>query len=303
MGPLTFPPHLLEGDTVAILSPASKIDHSLLKGATNRLESWGLKVKLGKYAKGASGQYAGTQKHRLADLQEAMNDPKVKAILCSRGGYGIIHLIDQLDFTAFRESPKWIMGFSDVTALHNTIQHHGFVSLHCPMARHLAVESEDDPCSLYLKQIILGTVPEYHVKSHKLNRKGTVEGILRGGNLAVMYGLRGTKYDIPAPGTILFIEDVNERPHAVERMLYNLKIGGVLEQLAGVIIGQFTEYEEDKSLGKILYNAIADILDDYDYPVVYDFPVGHVTNNLPLICGSKVLLDVEAKETKLKFLC
>ena len=262
-----------------------------------------VKVQVGRHAKSSSGHYSGSIKHRLADLQDAMDNPKIKAILCSRGGYGTVHLINQLDFTGFTESPKWVIGFSDITALHNTIQYHGFASLHAPMARHLTVEADDDPCTLYMKQVLFGDIPEYKCKCHKLNRKGDAMGILRGGNLAVLYGLRATRYDFPAPGTILFIEDVGERPHAVERMLYNLKIGGVFDQLAGVIIGQFTDYEEDKSLGKVLYAAIADVLSDYDFPVCFDFPVGHVTNNLPLISGAQISLEVGAKETKIRFLC
>lgn len=129
------------------------------------------------------------------------------------------------------------------------------------------------------------------------------EGILRGGNMAVAYGLRGTPYDIPAEGTILFLEDVSERPHAIERMMYNLKLGGVLEKLSGLIIGQFTEYEEDCSLGKELYPALADLVKEYDYPVCFNFPVGHVTHNLPLINGAKVELTVGKKNVELKFIC
>ncbi len=297
----TLPQFLKEGDLVVILSPASKIDKNLIAGAAQRLESWGLKVKVAPHAKGSSGHYAGSIKNRLADLQSAMDNPKVSAILCSRGGYGMVHLIDQLDFTEFFQYPKWVIGFSDITALHNTIQYHGFASLHAPMARHLAVEAEDDPCTLYLKQTLLGELPSYSCPTHKLSRKGTAEGVLRGGNLAVMYGLRGTKYDIPPAGSILFIEDIGERPHAVERMLYNLKLGGVFEQVSGVIIGQFTDFEEDKSLGKVLYGAIADLLKEYDFPVAFNFPVGHVTNNLPLINGAKVTLEVDSKEIKLSF--
>ena len=231
------------------------------------------------------------------------SDPKVKAILCSRGGYGAVHLIDKLDFTAFREHPKWLLGFSDITALHNLFQKNGYASLHSLMARHLTVEPEDDLCSLYLKDILSGNLPVYTCEKHKLNRKGSAEGILRGGNMAVAYGLRGTPYDIPAVGTVLFIEDVSERPHAIERMMYNLKLGGVLEKLSGLIIGQFTEYEEDRSLGKELYAALADLVKEYDYPVCFNFPVGHVTHNLPLINGARVEFTVGKKNVELKFIC
>ena len=303
MNEIILPPFLEKGDKVAIVSPSSKIDKIFLKGAKKRLESWGLKVVMGKYAGGKSGRYAGTIKQRLSDLQTAMNDEKVKAILCSRGGYGAIHLIDKIDFTLFREHPKWMIGFSDITALHNLFQKNGFASLHALMARHLTVEPEEDPCSIHLKEVLFGISPAYTCEKHKLNRQGTVQGTLRGGNMAVAYGLRGTPYDIPAEGTVLFIEDVSERPHAIERMMYNLKLGGVLEKLSGLIIGQFTEYEEDRSLGKELYAALADLVKEYEYPVCFNFPVGHVTNNLPLINGAQVEFTVGKKDVVLKFIC
>lgn len=315
MSSLIFPPYVHEGDEVIILSPSSKIDKSFLKGARKRLKSWGLEAVMGKHAGSSNGTYAGTIGQRTDDLQDALDDEKAKVILCSRGGYGAVHLIDKLDFTRFRRHPKWLLGFSDITALHNTLQKEGFTSLHAPMARHLTVEPEEDFCTLALKDILFGhfsaetaeavQVSEegfsYICPTHKLNHKGSAVGTLRGGNLSVFYGLRGTPYDIPAKGTILFIEDVGERPHAVERMMYNLKLGGVLEKLSGLIIGQFTEYEENKSLGKDLYGAIADVVEEYDYPVCFDFPVGHVSTNLPLINGAQVTLDIGRKEVKLSF--
>lgn len=305
---LIFPPYLHEGDRVIILSPSSKIDKSFLRGATKRLKSWRLEVVLAKYSGSANGTYAGSVSQRLEDLQDAMDDEKAKVIFCSRGGYGAIHLVDKLDFTKFRKHPKWLVGFSDITALHNVFQQNGFASLHAPMARHLAVEPEENYCAKLMKDILFGNISEDEnaiiytlTNPHKLNQKGTGTGILRGGNLAVLYGLRGTPYDIPAEGTILFIEDVGERPHAIERMMYNLKLGGVLEKLSGLIIGQFTEYEENKSLGKDLYGALSDLVKEYDYPVCFDFPVGHVTMNYPLINGAEVTLEVGKKETKLSF--
>lgn len=303
MNALTLPPYLCEGDKVVIVSPSGKIDQSFIIGARKRLESWGLKVALAKHAGSSSGRYAGTIKQRLADLQAAMNDKEVKAIFCSRGGYGVVHLIDKLDFTLFAQHPKWLIGFSDITALHNLFQKRGFASLHAPMGRHLTVEAADDPCCGYLRDILFGKLPVYSCEKHKLNHAGTARGILRGGNLAVFYGLRATPYDLPAEGTILFIEDVSERPHAIERMIYNLKLGGVLERLSGLIIGQFTEFEEDLSLGKELYPALADLLKEYDYPICFNFPVGHVTNNLPLICGAEVELTVGKKSVDLSFIC
>ena len=258
MGSLIFPPFLQEGDRAIILSPSSKIDKSFLKGACKRLKFWGLEVVFAKHAGSSNGTYAGSIRQRLEDLQEAMDDEEAKVIFCSRGGYGAVHLVGKLDFTKFRQHPKWLVGFSDITALHNLFQQNGFASLHAPMARHLTVEPENDFCTLALKDMLFGRsfggirTFSYVCPRHKLNRKGEAKGVLRGGNLSVFYGLRGTPYDIPAEGTILFIEDVGERPHAVERMMYNLKLGGVLDKLSGLIIGQFTAYREDKSLGKHL---------------------------------------------------
>ena len=247
----------------------------------------------------------GIQQVILAPFDEAMMTMPwqdfITELLVKR--HGAVHLVDKIDFTAFREHPKWLLGFSDITALHNLFQKNGYASLHSLMARHLSVEPEEDPCVAYLKDILFGNLPVYTCEKHKLNRQGTAEGILRGGNMAVAYGLRGTPYDIPAEGTILFLEDVSERPHAIERMMYNLKLGGVLEKLSGLIIGQFTEYEEDCSLGKELYPALADLVKEYDYPVCFNFPVGHVTHNLPLINGAKVELTVGKKNVELKFIC
>jgi muramoyltetrapeptide carboxypeptidase len=300
---LIIPPALQQGDRVVIVSPAGKIDHSFLIGARKRLASWGLNAKLSTYAASAHGWYSSSKRHRLADLQRAMDDEEVKAIFCSRGGYGAVQLIEGLDFTRFSEHPKWLIGFSDITALHNLFQSKGFASLHAPMARHLTVEPADDLATGYLHDILFGQeLPQYRISSNKLNRYGKAEGILRGGNLAVLYGLRGTPYDIPPDDTILFLEDTGERPHSIERMFYNLKLGGVLERLSGLIIGQFTEFEENLSLGKELYAALAELLKGYDYPVCFDFPVGHVTRNFPLINGARVSMNVVRKMSTLDFL-
>lgn len=300
---LHFPPYLKPGDKVIIVSPSGKIDKQLLAGMKKSLERWGLNPVISKHAGSSSASYAGTIKQRAGDFQVAMDNEEIKAIFCSRGGYGVVHFIDQLDFTRFAQSPKWLIGFSDISALHSLFQSKGYASLHALMARHLVVENEDDPCSLYLKEILFGELPAYRCDTHKRNKTGSVRGTLRGGNMAVLNGLRATPYDIPPEGTILFLEDVGERPHAIERMMYNLKLCGILGKISGLIIGQFTEYDtEDKSLGKDLYTAIAEIVKEYDYPVCFNFPVGHVTYNLPLICGSEVELTVGKKSVELNFI-
>ena len=201
MNSLIFPSYVQKGDRVIILSPSSKIDKSFLKGAKKRLKSWGLEVVMAKHAGSSHGTYGGSIKQRVEDLQNALDDEKAKVILCSRGGYGAVHLLGKLDFTRFREHPKWLIGFSDITALHNVLQKEGFASLHALMARHLTVESEDDFCTLALKDILFGHFnPEtaesveisengfsYICPGHKLNHKGTASGILRGGNLSLIH--------------------------------------------------------------------------------------------------------------------
>lgn len=302
MKQLIYPPFLVKGDEIIIISPSSKIEKSYLTGAEKRLSSWGLKVTIGNHAASTYASYAGTMKQRLSDLQKALDDPNIKAIFCSRGGYGAVHLVDKLNFDKFKQNPKWLIGFSDITALHNRLQAEGYASLHAPMAKHLSEENQDDIATLYLKNSLFGNLPTYRIVKNKYNRSGIAKGILRGGNLAVLYGLRATPYDIPPKGTILFIEDIGERPHAIERMLYNLKLSGFFDNISGLIIGQFTEFEDNKALGKELKGLISDVLKDYSFPVCFNFPVGHVTKNLPLINGSKVELKVSNKNVELKFI-
>lgn len=301
MDKLQLPPFLNIGDWVTIVSPSGKIDSNFIKGAKKRLESWGLKVNIAKHAGCEHGRFAGSTKQRLSDLQDALDCEKTKAILCSRGGYGAIHLIDKLNFEKFAANPKWLLGYSDITLLHALMQQKGYCSVHSLMARHLAVEDKEDVNSLHLKNILFGKIPTYHIPKHKLNRKGVCKGIIRGGNLSVLYGLRGTPYDLIAKGTILFIEDIGERPYHIDRMMNNLKLGGILENLSGLIVGQFTEYEEDCSIGKEVYDMIAEIVAPYSYPVCFDFPVGHITNNVPLICGADTELSIDNDGATLTF--
>lgn len=301
MDTFKLPPFLNNGDLVTIISPSGKIDSNFLKGAKKRLESWGLKVIIAKHAASEHGRFAGSTRQRLEDLQNALDCNKSKAILCSRGGYGAVHLIDKLNFDKFNANPKWLLGYSDITLLHALMQKNGYRSIHSLMARHLAVEDKDDVNSLHLKNILFGQIPSYYSPKHKLNIKGKNVGVLKGGNLSVLYGLRGTPYDLQPKGTILFLEDIGERPYHIDRMMNNLKLGGVLENLSGLIVGQFTEYEEDLSIGKEVYDMIAELTAPYGYPVCFNFPVGHVTNNVPLICGAEVELDVTQNGATLTF--
>lgn len=297
MNSLKFSPFLTPGDTIVIISPAGKIDVSFVKGTTDLLTQWGYKVEISRHAYAHHAGFSGTKSQRLSDLQKAFDHPTARAILCTRGGYGCIHLLEGIDMTHFVKNPKWLIGFSDVTCLHSYLQYYHFASIHGVMARHLATEGVDDSCSLYLHDILKGELPTYTIPSHQLNRIGNAAGILRGGNLALLSSLRGTLYDVIPDNSILFVEDIGEASHAIERMLYNMRIGGFFNKVKAVIIGQFTEYVERESLGRPLYKAIERLLKPYDFPVVYNFPVGHVKDNRPLINGSYVELKVNSKTT------
>ncbi len=287
---MQFPPFLKPGDQVRIISPSGKIDPALINGAVDRLHHWDFNPVCGRYAKCTHGRFAGTVDERLYDLMEALYDSSVKAIICSRGGYGAIHLLDLVDPEVIRQNPKWLIGFSDITALHALMQNTGMASIHAPMARHLA--EEDDFSAAALRNLLLGEIPHYSFESHSLNREGECSGVLRGGNLSVLLGLRGTKYDFPAENTILFIEEIGEEPYHVERMMLNLKMSGVLSKLSGLIVGQFTDFEEDPGMFRSVNEIIADTVSDYDYPVAFNFPIGHVSQNYPLICGAQALLKI-----------
>lgn len=295
-----MPPFLQPGDSVAIVSPSGNIDAKYLDGMASRLKSWGLDVLIGSFADAEYGRFAGTDDLRLYDLQAALDAPNIKAIFCSRGGYGCVHLLDRINWTHFRKSPKWLIGFSDITILHAAIQHQGFCSIHAPMARHFTEEDENDKSVCFLKDFLFGEKLNYVIPAHPLNRLGKTTKKLIGGNLSVLCGLRGTPFDLIPENAILFIEDIGEKPYQVERMLYNLKLGGIPEKLSGLIIGQFTEYEEDPLMMQSLYENIASLVAEYDYPVCFDFPVGHVTENYPLICGGKCDFEVLEEGVKLR---
>ena len=298
-----YPAFLQKGDKVTVISPSSIIEPDILAGGIKCLKSWGLNVSKGRFVRGKYGNFAGTVKQRLGDLQRAMDDTDCKAIFCSRGGYGANNLLAQQKKKKKKKSPKWLIGFSDITALHCRIQSEGFASLHAPMLKHLIEEGADDYCNQAIHDILFGINAQQHYqcKGNPLNHTGKAEGIIRGGNMAVWHGLLGTPYDINPAGTILFVEDVGEKPHAIERMFYNLKLSGFLDKLSGLIICQFTEFEEHKQLGKELYPALADMLKEYHYPICFGFPVGHVPMNLPIIEGAQVELKVSKKEVSLKF--
>lgn len=297
---IQYPLFLMPGDKVAVVSPASIINPDYVKGAVDMLERWSLGVAVEPHCLGCAGAYSGSVDERLDDFRKALYDPQVKAILCSRGGYGAVHLLDGLADDIVR-NPKWIIGFSDISALHALCVNRGLMSLHASMCKHLTEEPTGDRCTQYLRQILFGDIPQYREAPHPMNRCGEARGMLVGGNMAVLCGLIGTPYDIFRPGSVLFIEDIGEAPYKIERMLYQLKLAGRLASLSGLIVGRFTEYTENEGLGGTLYELIWHMVEEYDYPVCFDFPVGHVADNLPLIEGAEVAFSVSKQSVDLSF--
>jgi muramoyltetrapeptide carboxypeptidase len=295
------PPFLQPADQIRIVSPSGTIEPKYIEGAKKVLSRWGLQVTEGEFARSEFGRFGGTQEQRIADLQAAMDDPDVKAILCSRGGYGIAQIIDKLDFTAFEKSPKWLIGFSDISILHNVITNLGIASIHGIMTKHLTDLPKNSEQVHSLKDILFGKMPTYVIRTQPLNIVGKAEGKLIGGNLSVLFGLRGSQYDLPYKNNILFIEDIGEKPYHIDRMMQNLRFSGVLEQLSGMVVGQFSDCEEDPLMTQSISEIISEAVKEYNYPVCFNFPSGHVNFNLPLVLGKKVHLQVNATNVQLKF--
>jgi muramoyltetrapeptide carboxypeptidase len=297
---MILPPFLQKGDIVRFVSPAGSIQTQVVDDAEKWLTNWGWQVKRGLSATTQHGRYAGSMLNRLTDLQQALDDPDCKAIFCTRGGYGAIQLIDKLDLTALKTRAKWLIGFSDITLLHSLFQQQGIASIHGGMANMLA-KGDEMVENHHLYKILSGETLGLNSKPHHLNRIGEGIGMLRGGNLRILTSLRGTPYDFIPKGSVLFLEDTGEKPYAIERMLYSLKLGGVLEDLSGLIIGQFTDYEEDPLMFRSVYELIADIVSEYKYPVGFNLPVGHGIQNSPLILGATVHLFIHERGVELTY--
>ena len=296
---MLFPKPLSTGDKVAIVSPASAVRPAYIDAARATLSGWGYIPSEGRHCRDTRGTYSGTAEQRAADLREALTDPEVRAVLCSRGGYGAVHLLDSLPYDAIKAAPKWIIGFSDISALHAAMVSAGVASLHAPMAKQFACGSGE---SLEMvRQILQGGLPSYSEPPHPLNRVGQAQGQIVGGNMAVLCALIGTPYHMLKPGRILFIEDVGEAVYRIERLLHNLRLCGTLARIKGLIVGQFTEYASPDGNGETMEAMIRRMVEPYDFPVAFGFPVGHVDRNLPLIEGATARLSVTPAATTLQY--
>ncbi len=288
------PQPLKEGDTVAIVSPAGAIrEPHIIEQAALTLRDWGLRVIISTHSMGRYGYYAGTTEERCDDIIDALHNDDIKAILCSYGGYGCIHLLDKIA-QEINTHPKWIIGMSDCSALLAASLNSGVMSIHAPQCNHLA-KYPDSQSTIQLRNLLFGDRMQYDILPHSLNIVGTAVGQLVGGNLSVLCGLIGTPYNMFHADTILFIEDTNEPIYRIERMLYQLKLSDILKQIKGIIIGEFTGTNEDERFNGSLYEIIHRIVAEYNIPVCFNFPVGHGEKNLPLIIGADTELCV--KET------
>lgn len=295
-----IPDPIRPGDTIAIVSPAGIARAADVYGAAEVLQSRGYHVTVAPSALAVHGTYAGSDSARLADLRAAWLDPSVKAIICSRGGYGAVHLLDSLDAVPLAFNAKWLVGFSDITCLHSLMGKHDIASVHGPMCSYISRDEGRNPDALRLISLLEGAdVIDYRVEHHELNRPGSATGRLVGGNLSVHQGLIGTPYDVIRPGTILIVEDIAEPIYKIERILWQLKMSGVLSQLAGLIVGDFTDYEPDPN-HPTMEAMIADMVRDYTYPVAFGVPVGHDGRSLPLLLNAPVTLTVTDSLTTIR---
>lgn len=295
------PPNLQKGDKVALVSTARKLTIDELQLGIEVIKSWELEPILGKNIFAIDNQFAGTTEERTSDFQEALDNPEIKAIICVRGGYGTVKIIDELDFTKFIKTPKWICGYSDVTVLHNHInQNIGIETLHSAMP--LGFKDNTNEAIESLKNTLFGILPIYYCSANELNILGVAEGELVGGNLSIIYSLTGTKSQLNTNGKILFIEDLDEYLYHVDRMMMNLDRAGLLANLNGLVVGGMTDMNDNTvPYGKTAKEIIIDIVKKYNYPVCFDFPAGHVNDNRALIMGRKVQLKVTKEETELNY--
>lgn len=303
-----IPRYLQPGDTIGITAPAGFITFPEIQPAMQQMQSWGFAIRAGDTIGKRDFTFGGTDVERATDFQKMLDDPSIKAIMCARGGYGAVRIIDRLNFTKFAEHPKWIIGFSDVTVIHSHLsRNYGIASIHSKMCNSFPDDwNKAEPIQietiLSIKQALLGEKMTYTVVPNEKNKTGMAEGILVGGNLKTLESLSGSKSDIKTAGKILFVEDTGEYLYSIDRMFWNLERTGKLSDLKALIVGGFKVKADDagEEFGRNLQDIVLERVKGYDYPVCFDFPVGHQKNNYALKCGVKHRLEVSAGTVSLK---
>ena len=306
--PLVMPAALKPGDKIAIISPASTPGEDNPEKAAAALRAWGFEPVIGQHALTKCHAYAGTIEERCSDLRWALNDPDIKAIICTRGGYGAAMLLDPMTHEDFKRHPKWIVGYSDITALHSAMVCSGVMSIHANMGGGLGSQGAEDSINLMLRDVLMGKLPSYSVPAHPLNKMGTARGIVLGGNMAVFTNIGGSREwdfldrdNIKGKDIILFFEDVSESMPRVNSMLQQLRLKGVLDRVKGIIVGRFTDYTPSHDWTD-MNEMLAETLNKYNIPICYDFPASHDEAwNYPIIEGCQAELDVKPQGVTLRF--
>lgn len=302
---LIKPPYLKSGDTVAIVAPSGLLKNRFreIEQAKNLLKSWGLHALVGDHVFSKSGHFAGTDEERAEDLQKAMDDPKIKAIWCARGGYGTVRILDLLDYTTFKAHPKWLIGYSDITALHNDIHNLGIETIHGLMCTSLTKDIDDVQHAIdTFKAAIFGNTITYTVEGSAYNKPGKTSGQLIGGNLTLLHTMLGSRSSINTDGKILFFEEIGEYEYHIDRMLQSMKRAGYFDNLNGVIVGGISKVRENTTpWGKPVQQLIRDVFDQYNIPVLFNFPAGHEKDNRALILGREIDLNVNKETSQVTF--
>ena len=295
------PRYLSPGDTVAVVATARSVDHNAMEDAVKYLRHWGFNVLLGKSIGPVHHQFAGTDQARTEDLQWAIDHPDIKAIWCARGGYGTIRIIDALDFSALERHPKWVVGYSDITVLHNHLHGMNWATLHAQMPLELGAKTPLTATSI--REALTGQ--PYHINYANQGihtRVGKAEAMVVGGNLSILYSLCGSSSSIDTQGKILFIEDLDEYLYHIDRMMMSLKRNGMLSGLAGLVVGGFTDMKDHSiPFGGQAMDIIWSAVKNYDYPVSFGAPMGHLPDNRALPLGVPCLLEVSLQSTSLAF--
>lgn len=297
------PPYLKPGDKIGIISTARKISREELQPAVECFEKEGFEIVFGKNLFKELNQFSGTDDERAEDFQLMMDDPDIKAILCARGGYGTVRIIDKLDFTAFRKNPKWICGFSDVTVLHSHIEKNfGIETIHSIMPVQLQKLGGESEAAKTLLDSLKGKLSDYQFPAHPLNKEGVAEGILVGGNLSILYSLLSSVSDINTVGKILFLEDIDEYLYHIDRMMMALKRAGKLDKLQGLVVGGMSDMKDNTiPFGKTAEEIIVDAVKECDFPVCFRFPAGHIDNNCAIYLGRNAKLEVSKGNSTLHY--
>tara|TARA_B110000003_G_scaffold152808_3_gene153546 strand:+ start:17520 stop:18437 length:918 start_codon:yes stop_codon:yes gene_type:complete len=302
---LVQPNYLKAGDSIVILAPAGILvkREKIINKAKQLAESWGLKVFLGEHVFSQNHHFSGTDKERTSDFQKALDDSSIKAIWCARGGYGSVRILDQLDFKNFKISPKWIIGYSDITAFHSHIHNLGIQTIHAMMGTSLLFNPLEIEQSIETyRRALFGESLHYEVLSNNLNRKGSAEGQLVGGNLSILYSMLGSESQLKTDGKILFIEEIGEYKYHIDRMLQSLKRAGYFNNCKGLIVGDISNIKKNTTVwGSSVEQLILDVVSDYNFPVLFNFPSGHETDNRALILGKKIIMDIKTTISEVKF--